>query len=71
MAPSEAHGARAIPVTQEDVRRLCEFLYRRTGMSFDDNKRYYIDRRVAERMAATGSEVVPVVLRHAAIRRGP
>jgi chemotaxis protein methyltransferase CheR len=56
MAPLEAHGARAIPVTQEDVRRLCEFLYRRTGMSFDDNKRYYIDRRVAERMAATGSE---------------
>jgi len=56
MAPPEAHGARAIPVTQEDVRRLCEFLYRRTGMSFDDNKRYYIDRRVAERMAATGSE---------------
>ncbi len=56
MAPIEAHGARAIPVTQEDVRRLCEFLYRRTGMSFDDNKRYYIDRRVTERMAATGSE---------------
>ena len=53
---SEAHGARAVHVTQEDVRRLCEFLYRRTGMSFDDNKRYYIDRRVAERMAATGSE---------------
>ena len=56
MAPPEAHGARAIHVTQEDVRRLCEFLYRRTGMSFDDNKRYYIDRRVTERMAATGSE---------------
>ena len=56
MAPLEANGLRAIPVTQEDVRRLCEFLYRRTGMSFDDNKRYYIDRRVTERMAATGSE---------------
>ena len=41
--------------TQEDVRRLCEFLYRRTGMSFDDNKRYYIDRRLAERIAATAS----------------
>ena len=52
---SEAHGARAVHVTQEDVRRLCEFLYRRTGMLFDDNKRYYIDRRLAERIAATGS----------------
>jgi chemotaxis protein methyltransferase CheR len=37
------------------VRRLCEFLYRRTGMSFPENKRYYIDRRLEERIAATGS----------------
>ena len=42
-------------VTPEDVRRLCEFLYRRTGMLFDDNKRYYIDRRLAERIVATQS----------------
>lgn len=42
-------------ISQEDVRRLCEFLYRRTGMSFSDDKRYYIDRRLAERVAATGS----------------
>jgi chemotaxis protein methyltransferase CheR len=55
MAPPEFPGARAVHVTQEDVRRLCEFLYRRTGMSFDDNKRYFIDRRLAERISATES----------------
>jgi chemotaxis protein methyltransferase CheR len=55
MAGPEAQGPRAVHVTQEDVRRLCEFLYRRTGMSFADSKRYYIDRRLAERIAATGS----------------
>ena len=55
MASPEFSGARAVHVTQEDVRRLCEFLYRRTGMSFDNNKRYYIDRRLAERIAATQS----------------
>jgi chemotaxis protein methyltransferase CheR len=55
MAPPKASGARAVHVTQEDVRRLCEFLYRRTGMSFDDNKRYYIDRRLVERIASTAS----------------
>ncbi|HEY0328434.1 MAG TPA: protein-glutamate O-methyltransferase CheR [Rhodopseudomonas sp.] len=44
-----------VAVSQQDVRRLCEFLYRRTGMSFADNKRYYIDRRLAERITATGS----------------
>jgi chemotaxis protein methyltransferase CheR len=55
MASREVSRPNAVSVTQEDVRRLCEFLYRRTGMSFDDNKRYYIDRRLAERIAATAS----------------
>jgi chemotaxis protein methyltransferase CheR len=55
MARSEFHGPRAVHVTQEEVRRFCEFLYRRTGMSFSDSKRYYIDRRLAERIAATNS----------------
>jgi len=43
------------PPTAEEFRRLCEFLYRRTGMVFTEAKRYYVDRRVLERMAATGS----------------
>lgn len=34
---------------------MCEFLYRRTGMVFSETKRYYVDRRVVERMIATGS----------------
>ena len=42
-------------LTQEEVRRVCEFLYRRTGMVFADSRRYYIDRRVAERIAVTQS----------------
>jgi chemotaxis protein methyltransferase CheR len=56
MARLDAGSPPAFHVTQEEVRRLCEFLYRRTGMSFSDNKRYYIDRRLAERIVATGSE---------------
>src|ERR1700752_4869089 len=55
MARSPAQGLPAVHVTQEDVQRFCEFLYRRTGMMFSDEKRYYIDRRLAERIAATGS----------------
>ena len=39
----------------EDVQRFCEFLYRRTGMSFTEGKRYFIDRRLEDRIAATGS----------------
>jgi chemotaxis protein methyltransferase CheR len=41
-------------LSPEDFSRFCEFLYRRTGMIFGESKRYYVDRRVAERMAATG-----------------
>ena len=43
-----------LPITADELKRLVEFLYRRTGMQLGANKRYYVDRRVAERMAATG-----------------
>ena len=45
----------AAPVGEEDFRRLSEFLYRRTGMVFNESKRYYVQRRVSDRIAATGS----------------
>jgi chemotaxis protein methyltransferase CheR len=43
------------PVTTEEFRRLCEFLYRRTGMVFKEDKRYYVERRIRERIRATNS----------------
>jgi chemotaxis protein methyltransferase CheR len=56
MARKKPGRAAAVPVSQDEVRRLCDFLYRRTGMLFSDSKRYYIDRRLAERIAATDSD---------------
>ena len=55
MAVPLAQQQRTVQVTREDADRFCEFLYRRTGMLFTEAKRYYIDRRLAERIAATGS----------------
>lgn len=49
----------AVQVTEEEFRRLCEFLYRRTGMIFNETKRYYVERRIEERMAATGAATFP------------
>jgi chemotaxis protein methyltransferase CheR len=46
----------AAPVSEEEFRRLCEFLYRRTGMVFTEAKRYYVERRIHERMRATGAK---------------
>jgi chemotaxis protein methyltransferase CheR len=43
-------------LTEEEFRKLCEFLYRRSGMVFTEAKRYYVERRVVERMTATGSK---------------
>ncbi len=34
--------------------RICDFLYRRTGMAYGESKRYYIERRVADRIERSG-----------------
>lgn len=44
-----------IDITTADFARFSEFFYRRTGILFDENKRYFVDRRLADRIAATGS----------------
>jgi chemotaxis protein methyltransferase CheR len=43
------------PLTSEEFSRLAEFLYRRTGMVFTEAKRYYVERRISERMSAMSS----------------
>ena len=45
-------GAPSTVLAAGEIRRLCDFLYGRTGMLFGESKRYYIERRVADRMAA-------------------
>ena len=42
-------------VTEAEYRRLGDYLYRRTGMIFEQSRRYFVERRIAERMAATKS----------------
>jgi chemotaxis protein methyltransferase CheR len=50
----------ASPVTDAEFDRLCDFLYRRTGLRFTPAKRYFVDRRIAERMRATEADTFPV-----------
>jgi chemotaxis protein methyltransferase CheR len=42
-------------ITEDEFRRLADFLYRRTGMVFTETKRYYVERRIADRIVATSS----------------
>jgi chemotaxis protein methyltransferase CheR len=42
-------------LSKQEFQQLCDYLYRRTGMVFTEAKRYYVERRVTERMTATAS----------------
>ena len=44
-----------ISIGKEDFLKFREFFYRKTGIQFDDSKRYFVDRRLIERIEATDS----------------
>jgi chemotaxis protein methyltransferase CheR len=44
-----------ISIHQDDFLKFREFFYRKTGIQFDDSKRYFVDRRLVERVGATDS----------------
>ncbi len=43
-------------ITPQDFEKFYEFFYRKTGIVFTDKKAYFVERRLLERMQATGSE---------------
>jgi chemotaxis protein methyltransferase CheR len=43
-------------ITEEEFAKFCEFFYRKTGILFDPGKKYFVDRRLAERMQKNGCE---------------
>jgi chemotaxis protein methyltransferase CheR len=43
-------------ITEADFEKFREFFYRKTGIQFDTTKRYFVDKRLLERIEATGSE---------------
>jgi chemotaxis protein methyltransferase CheR len=48
-------GRTPTPVSVEELQRFCEFLYDRTGMSYGESKRYYLERRLTNRIELTGA----------------
>jgi chemotaxis protein methyltransferase CheR len=50
---SQAAARRVEPtISDEDFLRFREFFYRKTGIMFAENKRYFVDKRLRERMSA-------------------
>lgn len=42
-------------LTPDELERVTELIYRRTGMVFGETKRYYMERRIFERIARSGA----------------
>jgi chemotaxis protein methyltransferase CheR len=45
-----------ITISDEDFEKFREFFYRKTGIQFEATKRYFVDKRLIERVAATGHD---------------
>ncbi len=55
-SPAPAAGQAPAPgITADEFLKFRDLFYRRTGMHFDESKRYFVDRRLLERIGATGS----------------
>ncbi|TCP44132.1 CheR family methyltransferase [Rhodovulum marinum] len=52
----DAGGTDEIGLTEANYAAFEEFFYRKTGISFDVSKRYFVRKRIARRMQATGHD---------------
>jgi chemotaxis protein methyltransferase CheR len=44
-----------LSISEAEYQRFCEYFYRRTGISFGDNKRYFVDKRLIDRIQKTAA----------------
>ncbi|CAO3429174.1 CheR family methyltransferase [Azospirillum endophyticum] len=51
-APQTSAPPQGITISDEDFARFQEFFYRKTGISFDAKKRYFVDKRLVDRVEA-------------------
>lgn len=45
-----------LAISDEEFRKFQEYFYRKTGIQFEDTKRYFVDKRLLDRIEATNSE---------------
>lgn len=43
-----------IHISDDDFQKFQEYFYRKTGIQFDTSKRYFVDKRLVERIEASG-----------------
>ncbi|MFI3187925.1 MAG: protein-glutamate O-methyltransferase CheR [Methylococcaceae bacterium] len=45
-----------ITISEEDFQKFREYFYRKVGIQFENSKRYFVDKRLVERINATGAK---------------
>lgn len=55
MIDEELRIEKELCISDDDFLKFKEFFYRKTGISFEEAKRYFVDKRILERMKAMGS----------------
>lgn len=45
-----------IAITDDDFQKFREYFYRKTGINFETTKRYFVDKRLVERVEANGND---------------
>ena len=58
---SDAPGDAAI-LSAGDLQLICALVYRSTGIAYGEGKRYYVERRLIQRMAATATPTIAAYL---------
>jgi chemotaxis protein methyltransferase CheR len=48
--------SKKITISDQDFRKFREYFYRKTGIIFELSKRYFVDKRLIERIASTGNK---------------
>ncbi|MFD1788079.1 CheR family methyltransferase [Sphingomonas floccifaciens] len=66
MSEPAAPQPKPFHLSPEDLERATQLIYRLTGMIFGENKRYYIERRIADRVAKSNAPDVRTYLALAA-----
>jgi chemotaxis protein methyltransferase CheR len=51
-------SAATLSISAAEYQKFCEYFYRRTGISFGESKRYFVDKRLIERIQKTGASSV-------------
>lgn len=53
-----------VVISDLEYGQFCEFFYSHTGIRFNDKKRYFVDKRITDRMKATGYSYFSDYFRH-------